>query len=96
MKKKVKMGALILCVLLILGMVSGASAYEIFPTNVKRIVTLDRGAALRADPWNSGASNKICGVHAGTELEVLGKVETWYYVYYNGHYGFVSSGLLFL
>ncbi len=92
MNKFKKTAVMILCALMIVNMVSCAFAYEIMPTNVKRIITLSRGAALRSDPWNSGASNKICGIHADTELEVLGMVEIWYYVYYNGHYGFVSSG----
>ena len=47
-------------------------AYEIMPTNVKRIITLSRGAALRSDPWNSGASNKICGIHADTDFVMSG------------------------
>ncbi len=87
-----KTAVTLLCLLLMVNAVSCAYAYQINPTNVKRVITLDRGAALRSDPWNDGAANKICGIHAGTELEVLGMVEIWYYVYYNGHYGFVSSG----
>ncbi|MBQ8135943.1 MAG: peptidoglycan-binding protein [Clostridia bacterium] len=83
--------ALLACLALLLSC-SPAFAYTIQPTNVKRIITLDRGASFRSTPSNEGANNKICGIHAGTELEVLGKVEVWYYVYYAGQYGFVSSG----
>lgn len=59
-------------------------------TNVTKIRTLDRGASLRSDPW-VGENNKIAGVHANTTLDVYDEVNGWYYVYYNGMWGYVAS-----
>ncbi len=59
-------------------------------TNVTKIRTLKRGASLRSDPWVDD-DNKIAGVHADTTLDVYDEVNGWYYVYYNGLYGYVAS-----
>lgn len=59
-------------------------------TNVTKIRTLDRGASLRSDPW-VGSHNKITGIHANTMLDVYDEVNGWYYVYYNGMWGYVAS-----
>lgn len=55
-----------------------------------RIRTLNRGVSLRSDPW-VGDGNKICGIHANTTLEVYGKTGRWYYVCYEGNWGYVAS-----
>lgn len=55
-----------------------------------RIRTLSRGASLRSDPW-VGDNNKLCGVHANRTLDVYGEVDGWYYVYYEGYWGYVAS-----
>ena len=62
-------------------------------TNVLQIRTNEQGASLRSSPevpQNSNA-NKIASVHQYEYLDVIGVKNGWFYVYYNGMYGYISS-----
>lgn len=60
---------------------------------VTRVRTNKGGASLRSTPevqWN----NKIAGVHEFTYLDVYSQLDGWYYVYYNGQWGYVSDSMV--
>jgi len=87
----------LLCILTVLlvflfPVINANAGYTIRQTDVTRIVTLEHGVTLRSSPANLGDDNKITIIHANTYLDVYGMVEIWYYVEYNGQYGFVTSG----
>lgn len=87
MCKKFGFQLLSLCLVLCL-VLSLCPAYA--ASNVTRVRTLDRGATLRRDPWVSD-NNRICGVHANTELDVHDEINGWYYVYYKGEWGYIAG-----
>ncbi|MCQ2457368.1 MAG: SH3 domain-containing protein [Clostridia bacterium] len=76
--------SLVLVILLAYG-TAGIAAAESF-----RIRTLERGVSLRTNPWVE-SNNKILGIHADTTLEAYGEINGWYYVYYNGYWGYVAA-----
>ena len=41
-------------------------------------------------------SNLILIIHQFEEIQVLGAMRGWYYVYYDGHYGYVSASPLYV
>ncbi len=55
---------------------------------VMRVKTLDRGCNMRANPWMD--DNIIAKIHANTILTVYNMENGWYYVEYNGRYGYVD------
>ncbi len=77
-----------LCLTLCLTFVLSGCAHA--ETRVKTIRTNETGVSLRSSPEKTD-TNKICGVHQYVYLDVLDLVNGWYYVCYNGQYGYVSS-----
>ena len=75
---------------LLLGLVMLSAAVPALASDPVRIRTTELGASLRAEP--SADSRKLDSVHQYTELDVLGMRNGWYYVYYNGQYGYVNPG----
>lgn len=65
----------------------GIPAEAVGETHVTQILTGKRGVSLRSEP--NGA--KITGIHANVYLDVEDQSNGWYFVYYNGMYGWVTS-----
>ena len=59
-------------------------------TAVTQLETKDSGSVLRSTP-KADRGNSICSIHAKTLLDVYGKEKEWYYVCYEGQYGYVHS-----
>lgn len=68
---------------LVLGITEDAGAEQ----RVAQVTTGARGAALRNYP----EGDKIGSVHQNICLDVLEQQDGWFYVYYKGQYGWVSS-----
>ena len=60
-------------------------------TRVLEVRTGDLGATLRSSPEYLGDKNKIRGIHPDTVLHVLDASDGWYYVQYDGYYGYVIA-----
>lgn len=75
----------------------GAEGIDYYSTAVTLIRTTERGVSLR---WSPEApkdnSNLILIIHQFEEIQVLGAMRGWYYVYYDGHYGYVSASPLYV
>ena len=75
--------AIMICLTLILCIVTNVTA-EI---RVTQIQTGKSGVALRSYP----NGDKIASVHQYTYLDVLDQQDGWFYVYYDGQYGWVTT-----
>ena len=78
------LAALTAALLLLTGLASAA-------TDVVQVRTTSYGATLRKTPEQND-TNKITLIPADTYLAVHDKVGNWYYVEYNGQYGYVTAG----
>lgn len=67
----------------VLGIAGNAAAEQ----KVTQVTTGARGASLRNYP----EGDKIGSVHRNTCLDVMEQQDGWFYVYYKGQYGWVSS-----
>ena len=68
------------------------NACALYQTNVTWVRTNERGATLRSSPERPlDDHNKIMPIHQYEYLPVYGKQGDWYYVYYEGTYGYVSA-----
>ena len=86
MKRLLKtLTALALAAALLLGCLTAAAA-----TNVTRVKTTSYGATLRKTPEQTD-ENKIMLIPADTYLNVYDKSGNWYYVSFNGQYGYVTA-----
>ena len=81
--------AILMSILLIVSLTFGSFETALAEQKVTRIRTLDKGASLRNSSVNG---TKIGSVHMNTELEVYDQDNGWFYVYYNGTYGWVYKG----
>ena len=79
--------SMILSMMLILISVFGIAGNAAAEQKVTQVTTGARGASLRN--WPDG--EKIGSVHRNTCLDVLEQQNGWFYVYYLGQFGWVSS-----
>ena len=82
--------SLLLCFVLAAALVFTSGGSALAARKVTKIRTGSLGASFRSFPEISD-SNKICGIHADTVLDVYNEYNGWYYVRYNGEYGWVNA-----
>lgn len=82
--------SLLLIVVLAVALVFGSGSNALAARKVTKIRTGSLGASFRSFPEVSDC-NKICGIHADTVLDVYNEYNGWYYVRYNGEYGWVNA-----
>ena len=80
----------LLSMILFLSLVSCSWSSAQAAPQATKLLTGNMGASLRSSPEILGW-NKICGIHADTYLDVYGEYNGWYYVKYNGVYGWVNA-----
>ena len=68
----------------------GSASSALAARKVTKVVTGKIGASLRSSP-EIMECNKLCGIHADVYLNVYGECNGWYYVNYNGQYGWVNA-----
>lgn len=90
MKKRIV--SVIVCLIMVVVLTVGSTVSAMAEFRVTQIQTGKKGAALRSSP----AGEKIAGVHQYTYLDVLDQQNGWFYVYYNGQYGWVTSDSSFV
>lgn len=88
MKKTI---SVLLSFVLIFSLFTGIGGSARAEEKVTKVVTGEIGASLRSSP-EILEDNKLCGIHADVYLDVYDECNGWYYVNYNGQYGWVYSG----
>lgn len=77
---------------MIVTLLAGIMGFAVAESRVTQVLTGKKGAALRLSPDVS--STKLIGIHQNTYLEVEGQQNGWFYVNYNGMYGWVSATMV--
>ena len=82
----------IVCLVLVFVLTVGFTVSAMADVRVTQIQAGKKGVALRNNP----GGEKIAGVHQYTYLDVFDQQNGWFYVYYNGQYGWVTSDSSFV
>ena len=85
-----KSASLLLCFAMVFTLAFGSVGSALAARKVTKVVTGKIGASLRSSP-EIMECNKLCGIHADVYLNVYGECNGWYYVNYNGQYGWVNA-----
>lgn len=82
----------VLCFFMIAVLLAGITGLAAAESRVTQVLTGKKGAALRSQP--DANSTKLTGIHQNVYLEVEDQQNGWFFVYYNGMYGWVSATMV--